>query len=166
MTIETLFGPVPARKKPKPLRLKVIRPIYESLKVAEVAADYLDNAHLSSAAQVAELFAFLTRETKEHFLALHLNSKNRLLCLEMVSVGSLSAAVVHPREVYKSALLSSAAAVIFLHNHPSGDPAPSREDQELTKRLQQAGEILGIRVLDHLILGGEGFFSFADRGRL
>lgn len=166
MTIETLFGPEPVRKKAKSLRLKVIRPIYESLKVAEVAADYLDNTPLSSAAQVATLCAFLRRETKEHFLALHLNSKNHLLCLEMVSVGSLSAAVVHPREVYKSALLSSAAAVIFVHNHPSGDPTPSREDLELTKRLQEAGELLGIRVLDHVILGGEGHLSFADRGLL
>ncbi len=166
MTIETLFGPVPAQRKAKTLRLKVIRPVYESLKVAEVAADYLDNVSLFSSPQVAELFGFLSRETKEHFLALHLNSKNRLICLEIVSVGSLSAAMVHPREVFKSALLSSAAALLFLHNHPSGDPTPSREDREITQRLQQAGELLGIRVLDHLVLGGSDFHSFADQGQL
>jgi DNA repair protein RadC len=167
MTIDTLFGPEMGRQKAKPLRLKVIRPIYESLKVGEVAAHYLDkSAPLSSSAHVAELFAFLQHETKEHFLALHLDSKNRLLCLELVSVGSLNAAVVHPREVYKSALLSSAAAVIFLHNHPSGDTAPSAEDRELTSRLSQAGELLGIRVLDHVIIGCERCFSFADSGAL
>lgn len=166
MTTETLFGPKPIGKKGKTLRLKVIRPIYESLKVAEVAADYLDTASLASAAQVADLFGFLTKETKEHFLALHLNSKNRLLCVEIISVGSLNAAIVHPREAFKSACLSSAAALIFVHNHPSGDPSPSSEDLEITKRLQQAGEILGIRVLDHLVLGDDRFFSFADRGML
>lgn len=166
MTIETLFGPEGDHKKRGALRLKVIRPIYESLKVAEVAADYLDNLALSSAAQVAGLFGFLSRESKEHFLALHLNSKNHLICLEIVSIGSLSATVVHPREVFKSALLSSAAALIFLHNHPSGDPVPSNEDREITKRLQQAGELLGIRVLDHLVLGGSSFHSFADQGQL
>ena len=165
MTIETLFGPVPLGRKAKPLRLKVIRPVYESLKVAEIAADYLDNP-LSSASKVAEMLGFLNKETKEHFMALHLSSKNHLLCLDLVSVGSLCAAIVHPREVFKSALLSSAAALIFVHNHPSGDPSPSREDEELTKRLQQAGELLGIRVLDHLILGNDRYFSFADRGLL
>jgi DNA repair protein RadC len=162
MTIETLFGPVPARRKARALRLKVIRPVYETLKVAEVAADYLDDAPLTSASQVAGMLAFLGRETKEHFMALHLDSKNRLLCIEVVSVGSLSAAVVHPREVFKSALLSSAAAVLFVHNHPSGDTVPSLEDREITRRLKEAGELLGIRVLDHIIIG-EGFLSFADR---
>ncbi len=167
MTIDNLFGPEKKRAKGKALRLRVIRPVYESLKVGEVAAQYLDNAApLSSSARVAELFGFLARETKEHFLALHLDAKNRLICLEVVSVGSLSAAMVHPREVYKSALLSSAAAVIFLHNHPSGDTAPSSEDRELTDRLRQAGDLLGIRVLDHLIIGGERYFSFADSGAL
>ena len=112
------------------------------------------------------MFKFLAQETKEHFIALHLNSKNRLLCLEIVSVGSLNATVVHPREVYKSALLSSAAAIVFVHNHPSGDTTPSAEDNEITCRLQQASEILGIRLLDHVIIGTDCHYSFADNGLL
>ncbi len=164
MTIETLFGPEAVRSKTKSIRLRVIRLVFESLKVAEVIADYLDTNPLSSAAKVADLFSYLSRETKEHFLALHLDSKNRLSCLELVSVGSMSSAVVHPREVFKSALLSSAAALIFVHNHPSGDPSPSNEDREITRRLKECGELLGIRVLDHLVLGSDGYYSFADRG--
>ncbi len=101
---------------------------------------------------------------KEHFLALHLNSKNQLIREVLVSIGSLSTSVVHPREVFSPAVRDSCAALIFLHNHPSGDPSPSREDKECTLRLCRAGKILGIRVLDHLIIGHEDYFSFADAG--
>jgi DNA repair protein RadC len=79
-------------------------------------------------------------------------------------VGSLSTSVVHPREVFAPAVKDSSAAILFLHNHPSGDPAPSREDRECTSRLCQAGKILGIRVLDHIVLGFDDYFSFADAG--
>lgn len=103
---------------------------------------------------------------KEHFLSLHLNSKNRLIREVLVSVGSLSTSVVHPREVFAPAVRDSSAALIFLHNHPSGDPAPSREDRECTGRLLEAGRILGIRVLDHVILGHDDYYSFADSGLL
>jgi DNA repair protein RadC len=162
MTIDNLFGP-----ERKPLRLKVIRPIYESLKITEAASQYINKTTpLSSSTLVADMFSFLHHETKEHFIALHLNSKNRLLCLEIVSTGSLNASIVHPREVYTSALLSSAAAIVFVHNHPSGDPAPSREDIELTSRLKGASELLGIRLLDHVIIGVERHYSFADSGLL
>jgi len=103
---------------------------------------------------------------REHFVSLHLNSKNQLIREVLVSVGSLSTSVVHPREVFSAAVRDSTAALIFLHNHPSGDPAPSREDRECTQRLARAGRILGIRVLDHVILGHEDYFSFADSGQL
>ena len=111
-----------------------------------------------------ELFRFLSNETKEHFLALHMDSKNRILCLDHVSSGSLNASIVHPREVFKGCLLSSAAAVLFLHNHPSGNPDPSKEDLELTTRLKQAGDLLGLRVLDHIIIGEDRYVSLADQG--
>lgn len=104
--------------------------------------------------------------TREHFLSLHLNSKNQLLREVLVSLGSLSTSVVHPREAFASAVRDSAAALVFLHNHPSGDPSPSREDRECTNRLISAGRILGIRVLDHIILGFDDYFSFADAGIL
>ncbi len=103
---------------------------------------------------------------KEYFFSLHLNSKNQLIREVLVSIGSLSTSVVHPREVYAPAVRDSTAAIIFMHNHPSGDPAPSREDRECTQRLVHAGQILGIRVLDHIVLGHDDYYSFADAGLL
>src|SRR5262245_122779 len=103
---------------------------------------------------------------KEHFLLLTLNNKNRVNGFKVVSTGSLTASLVHPREVWRAALHLCAAAVIFVHNHPSGDPAPSQEDQEITRRLKETGDLLGIRVLDHIVLGQERFFSFSDKGLL
>jgi len=101
---------------------------------------------------------------KEHFVVLHLDAKNRLLGEEVVSVGSLTASIVHPREIFKTALKKSAASIICLHNHPSGDPAPSREDVEVTSRLVEAGQILGIDVLDHIIMGENSYFSMKEKG--
>jgi DNA repair protein RadC len=103
---------------------------------------------------------------KEYFLSLHLNSKNQLIREVLISIGSLCTSVVHPREVFAPAVRDSTAALIFLHNHPSGDPAPSREDRDCTQRLSRAGKILGIRVLDHIVLGHDDYFSFADAGLL
>ena len=103
---------------------------------------------------------------KEHFLLLAMNNKNRVNGFKVVSTGSLTASLVHPREVWRTALHLCAAAVVFVHNHPSGDPAPSQEDQEITRRLKETGEMLGIRVLDHVVLGDGRFFSFSDRGLL
>lgn len=85
---------------------------------------------------------------------------------EEISVGSLSASVVHPREVFKAAAMHSAASIIVAHNHPSGDPNPSREDIAVTKRLVKAGEIMDIAVLDHIIIGGDSFYSFKRAGML
>jgi DNA repair protein RadC len=100
---------------------------------------------------------------REQFVVLVLDGKNRIVGFNVVSVGSLTAALVHPREVFKAAVLSNAAALILAHNHPSGDPTPSTEDRALTSRLRQAGELLGIRVLDHVVLGDEGrFVSMAE----
>lgn len=103
---------------------------------------------------------------KEYFLSLHLDSKNQLIRELLVSVGSLNISVVHPREVFSPAVRDSTAALILLHNHPSGDPAPSREDLECTHRLRRAGKILGIRVLDHIIIGFDVYYSFADAFQL
>lgn len=108
--------------------------------------------------------ALLRDRKKEVFLALLLDSKNRLIREVCVSEGSLNASIVHPREVFSPAVRESAAAVLFIHNHPSGDPAPSREDIELTQRLREAGELMGIRVLDHIVIGNGSYVSFSDRG--
>lgn len=93
-----------------------------------------------------------------------LDAKNRVIREIQVSEGSLTASIVHPREVFTPVIRESAAAVLFVHNHPSGDPTPSREDIELTNRLRQAGEVMGVRVLDHIIIGNGDYVSFTDRG--
>ena len=103
---------------------------------------------------------------KEVFISLLLDSKNRLLKEIQVSEGSLNASIVHPREVFAPVIRESAAAVLFVHNHPSGDPTPSREDIDLTARLKDAGELMGVRVLDHIIIGSGSYVSFCDRGLL
>lgn len=103
---------------------------------------------------------------KEVFYALLLDSKNRLIREVLVSEGSLTASIVHPREVFAPVVRESAAAVLFVHNHPSGDPTPSREDVEITTRLFKAGELMGVKVLDHVIIGSGRYLSFADRGMM
>jgi DNA repair protein RadC len=108
----------------------------------------------------------LRDQKREVFLALLLDSKHRVLKELIVSTGSVNLSIVHPREVFNPAVRESAAAVIVLHNHPSGDPAPSREDRELTSRLVKAGEIMGIALLDHLIIGDGQYVSFAEQGFL
>jgi DNA repair protein RadC len=93
-----------------------------------------------------------------------LDAKHRLIGVNTVSIGSLTTSIAHPREVFRPAVLLPTAAVVLAHNHPSGDPSPSGEDIELTKRLREVGELLGIRVLDHVILGDGKHYSFADAG--
>ena len=103
---------------------------------------------------------------REHFRVLLLNAKNRVLSIETASVGTLNSSAVHPRELFKPAIRNSSAAVILVHNHPSGDPTPSRQDITVTERLKEAGEILGIEVLDHVIVGDGVFISFKEKGLL
>lgn len=112
----------------------------------------------------AYLMPRLEFERKEHFVILLLNTKNHITGMRNVSTGSLSASVVHPREVFLEAIHSSAAAIILSHNHPSGDPSPSREDIAVTQRLQKAGKILDIPVLDHIIIGEGRFVSMKEQG--
>lgn len=104
--------------------------------------------------------------TKENFLVVLLNSKNKVISSEVISEGSLTGSVVHPREVFQPAILQHAAAVVVAHNHPSGDPSPSREDQEVTKMLVSAGKTMGIPVLDHIIIGDGIYYSFQENGTL
>jgi DNA repair protein RadC len=108
----------------------------------------------------------LADEKRELFYVVLLNNKNRKIREVKISEGSLTASLVHPREVYNPVIRESAAAVIFVHNHPSGDPAPSPEDIDITKRLKEVGDVMGIRVLDHVVIGHDRFFSFSDKGML
>jgi DNA repair protein RadC len=104
--------------------------------------------------------------SQEHFVCLYLNTKNQVLHKQTIFIGSLNASIVHPREVFREALKRSAASIICLHNHPSGDPAPSREDIEVTKRLVECGKMIGIDVLDHVIIGENKFVSLKEKGYL
>jgi DNA repair protein RadC len=101
---------------------------------------------------------------QEHFVCLYLNTKNQVMHRQTVFIGSLNASIVHPREVFREAFRRSAASIICLHNHPSGDPAPSREDIEVTKRLAECGKIMGVDLLDHIIIGEHRFVSLKEKG--
>ena len=156
-----LFGEeVPPEKKK--ITILSIEARYRKEVVREDAPTWVSK-RFTSASQVFEIFYDLRLEAKEHFIALHLDGKNRIACLDRVSVGSLNQSIVHPRELFKTALLSSAAAILLLHNHPTGDPSPSREDIEITRRIKEAGDLLGIKVLDHIIIG-DSYLSFAEQG--
>lgn len=126
-----------------------------------------DNKKISNSATATEILRPLfAGADREMFYVLALDSKNSVIGANLVSIGSLSASIVHPREVFKFAILSSAAAIVLAHNHPSGSGAPSHEDYACTDRLVSAGKLLGITVLDHIILGDTEHFSFADSGLL
>jgi DNA repair protein RadC len=126
------------------------------------------NQQIRSASDASTLLhTYLSDVDREHFVTIFLNQKSRIIGVNTVSIGSLTASIVHPREVFKGAILSNAATIVCGHNHPSGDCQPSREDRAMTTRLVECGKLLGINVLDHVIIGGEGkYFSFADEGLL
>jgi DNA repair protein RadC len=116
----------------------------------------------SDAARILQ--SYLAGADREYFVVLLLDAKHRVEALNVAAIGSLTASIVHPREVFKPAVIMSAASIVLGHNHPSGDPSPSRQDMVLTQRLVQAGDLLGIKVLDHIIIGDGAYISFADRG--
>ncbi len=99
---------------------------------------------------------------KEYFMILLLDTKNKIIKDETISIGTLNSSIIHPREVFKTAIKESANSIILVHNHPSGDPEPSQEDEEITKELTKAGELIGIKVLDHVIIGKDEWYSFKD----
>lgn len=166
MTIDTIFGKE-TDGKPRTVRFKQIKAVYETFTVREEITNYLKHGvRYTAPLQVFETFSFLMKETKEMFLTLHLDGKNRIKCLDVVSIGSLNQCTVHPREIFKTACLSNAAAILCIHQHPSGDPTPSAEDIAVTKKIKEAGEIMGIRVLDHIIIGDGEYISLTERGLL
>ena len=132
-----------------------------ALKAAE--ARTVVHGPADAASYVMPRFRF---ERREHFAVLLLNAKNHILALKTISVGTLTSSVVHPREVFQAAIEQSAASVILVHNHPSGDPAPSGEDLAVTRRMVEAGEIMDIPVLDHVIVGYDKFISLKEEGMI
>ena len=105
-------------------------------------------------------------QQREHFAIILLNIKHHILSMPFISIGSLTASVVHPREVFKAAVQNSAAAMILVHNHPSGDPSPSKEDLNITRQLMEAGKLMDIPVLDHIVLGDNKYISLKEEGMI
>ncbi|MBW3019566.1 DNA repair protein RadC [Candidatus Woesearchaeota archaeon] len=124
-----------------------------------------ENVQLRNSKDLANIgFKLLARSDREVFLLVCLNTKNQINAIQEVSIGSLSSSIVHPREVYKLAILNNSASVAFLHNHPSGSTDPSQDDIEITKRLVEIGKLFGIKVLDHVIIGDDTYFSLMEKG--
>ena len=125
------------------------------------------SGQMSTAEDVYHYFVDeLQEKKKEHFYALYLDTKNRVIAEELVSVGILNAALIHPREVFAPALKAHCQSVILVHNHPSGDCTPSKEDEEVTRLLRDAGELVGVSLLDHIVIANNGYLSMKEKGVL
>lgn len=136
---------------------------FEISRRVESQSKWFSNKKITSPSDIAEIFIPLFRdEVKEKFIVVCLNSANKIIRYEVVSVGSLNSSIVHSREVFKVAIENNSANIILLHNHPSGNEKPSQEDIKVTKRLVEAGKILEINVFDHIIVAGNKFTSFVD----
>ena len=157
----TFLGDEPTTKR-KQTRI----PIYRVTLVREGKMPTYESRIRSSANAYTVLQEYFADTDREMFVVMLMDRKNGIIGLNTVSIGSLTASVVHPREVFKPAILSNASSVLLSHNHPSGCPLPSQEDRALTVGLAQAGKLLGVDVLDHIIVGEGKYFSFADEGLL
>ncbi len=142
-------------------------PVYHIELVCDRQVKFENRRSIHNSDEVVELLKDeLLKSDREKLLSVLLNTKNMVIGIEVVSIGSLSTSVAHPRETLKSAVVASAASIILAHCHPSGDPAPSREDRDMTERMSKACEILGIKLLDHIIIGEYGNYSFRNSGLL
>jgi len=165
------------------IQLPLPLPMAKPWKIKEVAVTYVAEARhdwpvLNDAARVADVYRRVVTGAswydpeRESFVVFLLNRKNRIKGWSMVSIGTASSSLVHPREVFRAAIVASASAVICMHNHPSGDPSPSAADIQVTRQLRDAGRVIDIDFLDHVIIGhpsdsaGRGYYSFRDAGVL
>ena len=139
----------------------------KSLEVREIEYSYDKRPKISGMDDVVQVVKpMIADPNKEFFMALYLNTKNGVLKQEVISIGSLNANIVHPREIFKTACMISASSIIVAHNHPSGDTSRSREDIEITKKLSEAGKMMGIELLDHVIIGYDRYYGFKESGIL
>jgi DNA repair protein RadC len=147
------------------------QPEHETLaRYAEVAADldataYLSRPTINDPDEAHQLVApFLANADREHSVVIALDTKHRVLSVRLASIGTLDHTFMTPRDLYRDALLDNASAVLLAHNHPSGDPKPSKDDERITKRLSEAGRLIGVEMLDHIVVGMDGFRSLAREG--
>lgn len=141
-----------------------IKACFELGKRREFDIDRMDEEIDSPETAARLMGAIIGDKAKEHFMLILLNTRNKVIRISQISIGTLTSSPVHPREVFKEAVKHSAQSVIIAHNHPSGDTEPSDDDINITRRLVEAGQLLGIQVLDHIIVGGETYFGFKERG--
>lgn len=152
--------------QPKKCRKKRVNVVTVRM-VKEAVLEYSGKKITDPSEGVQLLQMFFGDIDREMFVAAYLNNKKEINAIHTVSIGTVNASLVHPREVFKAAILSNASSVLVAHNHPSGSITPSQEDKDLTKRLAEAGRIVGIELIDHLILGDSGrYFSFKKEGLL
>lgn len=138
-----------------------------SIKMVKESSFLYENRRVNSSVDAIELFKrFLNESDREQFLVCCMDIKNQPTSINVVSIGTLNSSLVHPREVFKVAILANSASIIVAHNHPSGDPIPSKEDINITIRLKEAGKIIGIDILDHVIIGENKHISFKEKGIL
>jgi len=150
--------------EPREKKKKQYIPIYRVQLVRDGSAK-TDSKVIDYPGKAAEILRNYIGETdREVFVVAMLDTKSKVIGINTVSVGSINASIVHPREVLKPAILSNAVGIIIGHNHPSGEPTPSREDKEVTNRIDQACQIIGIQLLDHIVLGENGYYSMKDQG--
>lgn len=156
------------RRRRPPLIMKAKRVDLVSVKLVKESSLFYAKRRISSPDDALTLLReFMEDADREQFLIMCLNTKNEPTAIHTVSIGTLNSSYAHSREVFKAAILANSACIILAHNHPSGDPTPSRYDMELTGRLKDAGKIIGIEVLDHMVIGENGsFVSFKAKGLL
>lgn len=160
--------PLTSTEKPAPKKARAAFVSLYSCSLVRDARVKVEDRTVTVAREAANMVRVIVGDSdREHFVALVLDCRRRVIGAQVVSVGTLNASLVHPREVFKPAIMLNGAAVIVAHNHPSGEASPSAEDRDVTRRLVRAGELLGIPVVDHVIIGaGETFYSFRDAGLL
>ena len=147
-------------KKEPAKRINVV-----SIKMVKESSILYDIRRIQAPQDAVELGKrFLEESDREQLLVCCLDAKNQPTAINVVSVGNLNKSLVHPREVFKPAILSNSASIILFHNHPSGDPTPSNEDKLITQRLRESGEILGIKLIDHIIIGDNSYTSLKEKG--
>lgn len=136
-----------------------------TIKMEKVKSMLVENKQISSPDDVFRIVnKYLDGADREHLVLLTLDTKNKITSINTVSIGSINTSIVHPREVFKTAILSNASSVILSHNHPSGDVTPSKEDVDITKIIKECGRILGIELLDHVIIGDDKYSSLKEKG--
>ncbi|MBI4137173.1 DNA repair protein RadC [Candidatus Roizmanbacteria bacterium] len=166
-SLEKLFSlPVDQLKKLKGVGMSRAASISAGFELAKRASDGNSPHAIKSTTDTLPIIQEIRTKHREHLVALYLNARNHLIEKQTISIGSVTEGIVHPREVFSPAIKLNAVHVILSHNHPSGDPSPSIEDIAITKRLVQAGKLLGIDLLDHVIVSKEHHFSFRDKGLL